>query len=147
MSPADRTEIEDLLKQFYRLVDTGRADETPALFTSDARLTFGAGAPQPGTIEGAAIAKAMHARAQLQNVMTRHVLTNFAFEPLGQDRVSVYTLLTLYRHDGPLPEGALPPTTPASIADVHEIVVRTEDGWRIHERTIEPIFNRPATAA
>lgn len=147
MSPAERTEIEDLLKKFYRLVDMGKANETPALFTSDARLTFGAGAPQPGTIEGPGIAKSMQARAQLQNVVTRHVLTNFAFEPLGYDRVSVYTLLTLYRHDGPLAQGALPPTTPASVADVHEIVLRTEHGWRIHERTIEPIFNRPATAA
>lgn len=147
MSPTDRTEIKDLINRFYRLVDSGKADETVDLFTPDARLNFGPGAPQPGTIEGAAIGQAMQARAQVQNVVTRHVLTNFAFEQTGADTASVTSLLTLYRHDGPLGEGIWPNTIPASIADVQEKVVRTGDGWRICERVISPIFNRPAAAA
>ncbi len=143
MLAEDRIEVEDLLRCFYRLVDSGKADQTSALFTADAKLTFGPGAPNPGSIEGAGIAAAMQARGRMNGVVTRHVLTNLAFEQSGPDEISVYSLLTLYRYDGALAADALPDTYPASIADVFERVVRTGDGWRICERTINPVFNRP----
>jgi len=137
LGPEDREAITDLMYSFYRLVDQGRADETAALFTDTARLTFGPGAPKPGTTEGPAIAALMAARAKQTHVTTRHVLTNIVLWCRLDGTVEGHSLLTLYRSET---EGR--DSYPASVADIAEVFVRGTDGWRIQERTISPIFNR-----
>jgi 3-phenylpropionate/cinnamic acid dioxygenase small subunit len=137
LAPEDRQAITDLILRFYRLVDQGRADETVALFTETARLTFGPGAPKPGTTEGAAIGALMVARASQVNVTTRHVLSNIALSLREDGAVEGYSLLTLYRSET---DGR--DSYPASVADIDELFVRGADGWRIQARTISPIFNR-----
>jgi hypothetical protein len=55
----DRLDLAELALRGFWLIDQGRAGEAAALFAEDANLTFGPGAPRPGTISGAAIAAAM----------------------------------------------------------------------------------------
>lgn len=137
VSIADRLAATDVVNRFFWLVDMGRAAETAALFTPDATLTFGPGAPKPGTIEGAAIGEAMKARQGQANVTTRHVLSNVAVAARDDGALEIYTLLTLFRS-----EDESRNSHPASVADVQDVLVRDGDGWRIKERTITPIFNR-----
>lgn len=137
LSLEDRQAITDVMHQFYWLVDQGRAAETAALFTATARLTFGPGAPKPGTIEGDAIPPAMAARQAQTNVTTRHVLSNIRLTPRADGAVEAYSLLTLFRSDDESRN-----SFPASVADIEEVFVRQADGWRVQERTILPIFNR-----
>ena len=137
ISADDRQAIVDLIHRYFWLVDHGLADQTAACFTATAKLTFGPGAPKPGTIEGSAIGAAMVARSKQIEVTTRHVVSNIALAVIDGSRVRAYSLLTLFRS-----ADASRDTYPASVADVDDIVVRDADTWRIQERTISPIFNR-----
>ncbi len=134
---ADRFAVTDVVLRFFQLVDDGRAAETSGLFTPDATLTFGPGAPKPGTIQGADIPAAMTARQAQTHVTTRHVLSNLAVASHPEGGVKVRSLLTLFRSED---EGR--DSYPASVADIEDLLVRTADGWRIRARTITPIFNR-----
>jgi SnoaL-like domain len=138
LSVDDRLAIMELIHEFFWLVDHGRAGETAGLFTSTARLTFGPGAPRPGTIEGAAIAAAMAARGKQAEVTTRHVLSNIRLTPRPDGSVKACSLLTLFRSDS-----AARDSYPASVADIEEIFVRDAGGWFIQERTILPVFSHP----
>lgn len=133
----DRFAVTDVVLRFFRLVDQGRAGETAALFTADATLTFGPGAPKPGTIAGADIPAAMAARQAQVHVTTRHVLSNVVLSPAEDGSVHVYSLLTLFRSEDEKRD-----SDPASVADIDDVLVRDGNGWRIKQRTITPVFNR-----
>lgn len=131
----ERQAIADLLYRFYWLVDQGRAAEVADLFTADATITFGPGAPAPGTISGADIRPSMVARQAMTHVTTRHLLSNIAMEKNADGSVAVTSLLTLFRSDD---ETRSP--TPRTVADVEETVVRDQGAWRIARRLITPVF-------
>lgn len=131
----ERQAITDLLNRFYWLVDQGRAAEVADLFTADAIITFGPGAPKPGTVSGADIRPSMVARQAMTNVTTRHLLSNIMMEKKADGSVAVYSLLTLFRSED---EVRSPP--PRTVADVDEIVVYDQGEWRIARRLITPIF-------
>ena len=133
----DRISIIDIIHVYFWLVDHGRADEVSLYFAETGRLTFGPGAPKPGTLEGAAIAVAMVARSKQSEVTTRHALSNIALTATSDTTIEAYSLLTLYRSGD-----ATRDTYPASVADIEDIFVRTDKGWRILERRILPVFNR-----
>lgn len=135
VSIEDRLAIGDAIHAFYRLVDTGRAGETAAFFTADARWTRGPGTPNPGTIEGEEIAAEMTARQAKSEMFTRHLICNLTFEQ-ANGGVRVHYLMTFYRADGGHRD-----STPTIVADVHERW-REEGGWRIAERTVTPAFLR-----
>jgi hypothetical protein len=136
--PEDRDAIVEVLHQYFWLIDHGRAAETAHLFTSSAELTFAVGAPKPGTLRGQEISAAMVARGKQTNVTTRHVISNIALMGRPDRTVAAYCLLTLFRSDSEARD-----SYPASVADIEDIMVRQEDGWRIKTRLISPIFNRP----
>ena len=137
LAQSDRQAIIDILHRYFWLIDHGHADQVAGCFTENARLTFGPGAPSPGTIEGRDIAAAMLARAKQVQVTTRHVLSNIALTVTGDSRVQAYSLLTLFRS-----ENTTRDTYPAAVADIDDVLVRTDSGWLIQDRTISPIFNR-----
>lgn len=132
----ERQAISDVLHRFYWLVDQGRAAEVVDLFTADASITFGPGAPKPGTISGAEIRPAMAARQAQANVTTRHLLSNIMMERQADGSVAVYSLLTLFRSDDETRSPA-----PLVVADVNETVVRDKGEWRIANRLISPVFH------
>lgn len=130
-----RQVITDSLLQFYHLVDMGRAAETVGLFTADATITFGTGAPKPGRICGNAIRTAMEARQAASHVKTRHQITNLQMELRPDSSVMVSSTLTLFRSE----EGSRYPHS-QTIADITERVVFERGSWRIAERVVSPVF-------
>jgi hypothetical protein len=136
LSLDDRAAITDAIHRFYRLVDTGQASHTAALFTADASLTFGPGSPHPGTITGAAIGQAMIAREAQTTAFTRHIVSNIAFAPAAGAVATSY-LLTLYRSDDHTRS-----SLPAFIADVAETWTSAGGHWQMSMRTITPAFMR-----
>ena len=137
---SDRQQIFDIILRYFWLVDHGRADETASFFAEDAQLTFGPGAPKPGTIEGAAIPIAMRARAKQTEVTTRHILTNIVLTVRDADTVDAYALVTLFRSND-----AHRGTVPALVADIEDVFVRCGDSWQILRRRILPVFSRVET--
>ena len=137
LSAEDRLAITDVVHRFCRLVDHGRAAEIGALFTTDARLTFGPGTPNPGTIEGPAIASMMAARQAQTHITTRHIVTNLAFAPAADGKVAVHSILTFYRCDDDSRD-----TRVAIVADIDEVYAKVDGVWLIAERTVTPIFSR-----
>jgi uncharacterized protein (TIGR02246 family) len=137
LSAEDRLAIGDVVHRFCWLVDHGRAAEIGALFTPDARLTFGPGTPNPGTIEGPAIAAMMTARQMQTHITTRHVISNLAFTPEGDGRVAVHSILTFYRSDDESRD-----TRVAIVADIDEVYVKVDSTWLIAARTVTPVFIR-----
>ena len=137
LSAEDRLAITDVVHRFCWLVDHGRAAEIGALFTADARMTFGPGTPNPGTIEGAAIAAMMTARQAQTHVTTRHIMTNLAFTAAADGKVAVHGILTFYRSDDDSRD-----TRAAIVADIDEVYTKVDGTWLIAARTVTPIFTR-----
>jgi hypothetical protein len=137
IEPSDRQGIVDVVLRYFWLVDHGRADETIPFFSSQATLTFGPGAPKPGTIEGPAIAAAMTARAKLTSATTRHVVSNILMHGHGVAEIDCSSLLTLYRSDDESRD-----SYPASVADIQDRFVRENGAWKILQRTISPVFSK-----
>jgi hypothetical protein len=135
-TPESRVAITDAVHSFYSMVDHGRASQTAELFTEDAKLTFGPGSPQPGTVIGAAIRDAMIAREAVATAFTRHVVSNLMFNA-GDPDVSVSYILTLYRSDDETRS-----STPSFLADVDEVWRSTSSVWQMSERKIRPTFFR-----
>lgn len=127
----------DIVTRYFTLVDHGRAAEVADLFTDDGTLTFGPGAPQPGTIAGPAIRAALTARQAQTHVTTRHVLSNISVEPQSDGSLLVQSLLTLFRSDDESRD-----TRIASVADIEDRLVNVGGRLRIASREIRPVFNR-----
>lgn len=131
----DRLDLAELALRGFWLIDQGRAGEAAALFAEDANLTFGPGAPRPGTISGAAIAAAMAARQAEAHVTSRHVLSNTLISALDDGQAEVRSLLTLFRS----PDADLSPVV-RSVADVIDVCVQEGAVWKIADRSILPVF-------
>lgn len=137
LSADDALAIQTIITEFAYLVDHGRATECDALFTEDARITFGPGTPKPGTLEGiAAIRGFLQIRQAQASVTSRHSMSNIRLIPTAKDEVEACSLLTLFRSDNDI---RLPVV--AFVAEIEERYVRqSEGGWRIRERLITPVF-------
>lgn len=133
--PSDHADLVALVIRSFWLIDHGRAAEVAAFFTPDGSLTFGPGAPRPGTITGPAIAQAMQARQDDAAATSRHVLSNFLVEPQDDGSVVVHSLMTLFR----TATDDFSPTV-RSVADMVDTFALHGGDWRIVERLILPVF-------
>jgi hypothetical protein len=132
---ADHAHLVALSLRSFWLIDHGRASEVAAFFAPDGALTFGPGAPKPGTISGPTIAVAMQARQDDAAAVSRHVLSNFLVEPQADGRVIVRSLMTLFR----TATGDFEPVV-RSVADLVDTYVQLGGEWRIADRQILPVF-------
>lgn len=130
-----RNAIADLVHRYFWLADSGRADEIAVLFAPEATLTFGPGAPKPGTIAGQEIVAMLKARAALSGVTTRHVVSNLWIGAEESGCVTSHCLLTLYRS-----ETSSCDSYPYMVADVDDCFVNSGGKWLFQNRTITPIF-------
>ncbi len=130
-----RLAVTDGIHRFYDLVDSGRAGASADLFHADGTLTFGPGAPQPGTISGSNIKTAMQAREELKSAFTRHLIGNIVFDRISPSAADVRYLMILFRSDD-----ATRVALPSIVADIIESWVRDGDDLRIMSRTILPTF-------
>ncbi|KQX19236.1 MULTISPECIES: nuclear transport factor 2 family protein [unclassified Sphingomonas] len=130
-------DITALIHRFYWLVDHGRAAETAEMFTGNARLIYGEGAPTPGELRGEAIGIAMRRRQETPRLITRHLVSNLQLTRQEDDRVDSLLLLTVFRSEEPSRN-----PVPHTVADVEESYVRQAGRWHIERRTINPVFIR-----
>jgi hypothetical protein len=137
ISPADYIAASEVLYRSFWLIDNGRASEAAAFFMPDGSLTFGPGAPKPGTISGEQIGQMMTAREAQKQVTSRHVLSNVLITPLAEGRIELRALMTLFRTESDQLVSDV-----ASVADVVDTLVRSGNEWKIEARLIQPVFNR-----
>jgi 3-phenylpropionate/cinnamic acid dioxygenase small subunit len=135
----DRCRITDIIHRYFWLADHGHAEQIAGLFAQHGRLIFSESAPKPGVLTGRPeIATAMLARSKQTHVTTRHVVSNIMMRSRDAMTIEASSLLTLYRSEDESRD-----SYPKSIADIEDVFVREGDEWRIGQRTIDPIFNRP----
>jgi len=128
---ATRAAIEAVLVEWAWLIDHGRAAEAAVLFTADAEQSI-AGVVANGI---AAISAGLQRRAALTQRTSRHVVSNVRLDQAPDGEVTVSSILTLYRSDD-----TVRPARPIMIADVTDTFRRSDDGWRIRQRTVSPVF-------
>ncbi len=133
-------DIEALIYEVARLVDSGQADQVHSFFAEDAVV---GGAGPHDLIGRTAIREWGEARVRLGR-HSRHVVSNMAIAGLGVGRARVTAYLTLYRHDGDLPGSPMP----FMVGDCIDDVTRDEQGrWLIAERRVITIFAADPSAA
>ena len=133
IDPAMRAAIECLVQEHAWLIDHGRADELPDLYTEDGRV-LGIGADKIGR---AAIAAWAQERVAMMGRLSRHAQSNLRLTQGAGGLVHGTLLLTLYRHDGP----GMGPALPLLIAEYEDTYRRGGDGtWRFVERRLSVLF-------
>ena len=135
MDLADRIRIEDTIKEFFWLIDSGKADAGYSLLAADAVLEYGPGSPVPGVLSGDALRKQLEQRAAQTHVTSRHIVGNFRFQPIAEGKVHVRWVMTVYRS-----ETASRDSYPVFVADVDETMVDVDGGWRTSRRKMTPVF-------
>ena len=132
---ADRVAIEQLVIEYYYLLDHGRATEIAALFTPDAVFDN----PNMGlrAVGREAIA-AYYARRAAEPRTTRHISTNLRLVFETSDRASGTRTILYYRGDGDTPPF---PAEPGSVGEYREVFQRGADGkWRFASRKSQLLF-------
>ncbi|TCO26644.1 SnoaL-like protein [Kribbella steppae] len=120
MDPADRIAITDLISLHGHLVDAGEPTDT--LFTPD--IEYDVTDLGGGVIVGpAALQEA--AEALGDNNPVGHHVTNIVLTEAGPDEVTARS-----KGLGVMSDGACGSVT------YNDLIVRTDDGWRIHRRTV-----------
>jgi len=127
-----RVAIETAIHSWYDDTDHGRASCAGEMFTSDARLTFRPGSPQPGPIEGTAITDAMMAREKMTDRLTRHAVTNIILRPGEEHGVVACYMLILFRSDDKSRS-----TLPWFVADMEDDWVESDGQWKIAQEMSE----------
>lgn len=125
MSDTERQAIEDVLLDYCERVDAGDVDAVVALFTDDATIDYGYGRRIQGH---AALTEFFGERLIATYRATSHHLSNVRIAVDG-DRATArsYAYAWHERHDG----------TQAHVWGRYaDVLVRSDSGWRIAERTI-----------
>ena len=133
-----RTEIEKLNTRFAYLIDHGRSEEVPELFTEDGVYGRSTGERSAGREE---IAESYRLRKERGPRTARHLFSNLHLT-IESDRLARgKVVLTLFAEDGTPPH----PAEVFLVADYDDIYERGEDGvWRYKERIITWLFTRPS---
>jgi 3-phenylpropionate/cinnamic acid dioxygenase small subunit len=127
LASEDRVAITDLVTEYAWLLDHGRFDEVPPLFTDQAVLgvrgqTFG-GARGFGEWVGY--------RERRNGRKTNHQITNVRLERVDPDRVIGTATLVLYAA-----KTGSRGTYVDLVGEYRDEYVRTFDGWRFHSRQL-----------
>jgi uncharacterized protein (TIGR02246 family) len=124
-----RAEIDALNVEFWYRVDHHNGEGVADLFTEDGVYSV----PGGRNVGREAIADSYVQRAARGPRVSRHVHSNLRLTLESATRAQGVSVLTLWARDG---EAPLPLTLPVSVADVHDVYVRTGDGWRVEHRHI-----------
>lgn len=133
MSPDVHQQIEALLAQWARCIDTGRASEAIDLFTEDAEQRMPSGTATGRAAIGAGLAR----RQAMQSRTTRHLVSNLRLEPIADttQQLAGHWVLTLFRSDG-----TECPAVVQVVADIDDLYQCHAGRWQIARRVVTPIF-------
>jgi len=137
---------ERLIMEYARRVDFGNASAIADLFTEDGRWE-GTDLVLDGRDE---IREWFSERERLTRRVSRHVCTNVIVDVLSPDEAKSLCFLVNYRHDRrDSDDGSpAPAEVPKYVGELHDLFLRTPDGWHFTERKVEVAFlRRRATTA
>ncbi len=120
-------EITELLHAYCRAADRNDADALAECFTEDCVCDYGPDAPPE---RGREARRAAAARDLALFAATSHLLGNITIERETPDRARVASVVHAWHR--PLAGGSW-----TLYAEYHDVVVRTDAGWRITERRLE----------
>ena len=118
----DRIEITDLINRHGHYADDGDFDGMDTLFTDD--VVYDLTDIGMDTLVGRARIRAVALELGEENPVA-HLATNIVLRPIGPDEVHARSKAIAIRANGR-----------AGSATYEDVVVRTEDGWRISRRRI-----------
>ena len=130
---------ERLVYRYAQLLDLGRAEKVPELFVDDGVWEL------PGRIRFAGRAEldaGIPTRLTAPGRTARHLCMNVVIDVLGPDEAVGTSYMVNYRYDDPsgVPADVAPTGDPVYIGEYRDRFVRTEDGWRFHQRRTELAF-------
>ena len=130
---------ERLVYRYAQLLDLGQAEKVPELFVDDGVWEL------PGRIRFAGRAEldaGIPTRLNAPGRTARHLCMNVVIDVLGPDEAVGTSYMVNYRYDDPsgVPADVAPTGDPVYIGEYHDRFVRTEDGWRFHQRRTELAF-------
>ena len=130
---------ERLVYRYAQLLDLGQQDKVPELFVDDGVWEL------PGRIRFAGRAEldaGIPTRLTAPGRTARHLCMNVVIDVLGPDEAVGTSYMVNYRYDDPsgVPADPAPTGDPVYIGEYRDRFVRTEDGWRFHQRRTELAF-------
>ena len=138
----DERALENLSQQFAQALDGGKVDDFLAVFTEDVDYRSG-----PRHYRGHGPLREFFLTRAKGGRVSRHLMSGLRLVFEGEDRATGQSQWLVFA--GSMPEDGLPVpgTLPFLVADVRDIYLRIESGWRIAERHITPVFQNAAIAA
>jgi len=128
-------ECQWLTALYCHYVDRGEASRIADLFTVDGICKVG------GEHHGRdQIRKAIRAREENKDRISRHVCNNFVLNSVSDTAASGTVYLTLYRSDGPEDRKIAELEGPVVIGEYRDKYVKTSEGWRFSYREVEASF-------
>jgi hypothetical protein len=128
LSPADRTEIDDLLTRYALAIDRREWDDLRGVFAANAEIDYSGGTQRHAGIEN--IVEFFRSTAG-RVAATQHLLHTSRAWPTGTDTAAGLTHVTAHYVAGRDPRSTLPSAT------FTDVFARTPAGWRIVARRLD----------
>ncbi len=133
--PHETAELHFLVNRLFISLNERRYGELAELFAAD-----GVWHRQGKTLQGpAGIRKALEGRPR--DLTTRHLVTNFVADITGPASAESLQYVTVYAHEGELPDGTAPIGNPVQIGVYRARFARLET-WRFVELSGTPVFRK-----
>jgi hypothetical protein len=135
-------ECDRLVTRYCHYVDHGEASKIADLFSKDGSWRA------PGVLMSGQdeLRSGFAAREANSERMSRHVCNNLIVDVVDEDHATGCVYLTLYRHDGDASRKVSPLEGPALVGEYRDRFVRTAEGWRFDERSVQMSFVREEPA-
>lgn len=138
-----RQAIDALNSEFAYLIDNGRSQIVPDLFTDDGSYAIRRGDSETVSKGRDAIRAAYALRAQRGQRTSCHIFTNLHLTATTADEATGSCLLLLFAQDGPPPH----PASPLMVARYDDRYVRAQDGtWKYASRIATSLFEHESGA-
>jgi len=130
-------ECKQMLARYYNHVDHGEFEEGAHIFAPDVEWRW-----REWVVNGREnMLKDL--KSALTGVHIRHLITNTAIKVIDDDHATSLSYVTIYTHKNECADdGSAPYEGPDYINELHDKLVRLDDGWHIVQRHIKTAFER-----
>ena len=137
MEQAIQWECKQLLARYYNHVDHGEFEEGAHIFAPDVEWRW-----REWVVNGREnMLKDL--KSALTRVHIRHLITNTVIKVIDDDHATSLSYVTIYTHKNECADdGSAPYEGLDYINELHDKLVRLDDGWHIAQRHIKTAFER-----
>ena len=130
-------ECKQMLARYYNHVDHGEFEEGAHIFAPDVEWRW-----REWVVNGREnMLKDL--KSALARVHIRHLITNTVIKVIDDDHATSLSYVTIYTHKNECADdGSAPYEGPDYINELHDKLVRLDDGWHIAQRHIKTAFER-----